>query len=128
VAIAAHRVGDDRELAGDLDSGRSTADHHEGKPLGPLARIACSLSLLERAEDAVAQLHRVPERLEAERDVPPLVVAEVGGLGPAGEDEAVVVEPFTAIEENLPPLDIDVRHLPHQDTGVRLPLQVAPDR
>ena len=55
-------------------------------------RHAGSLGLLERAIDAVAQVEGVPERLQAARDLLPFVVAKVGRLSAAGDDQAVVVE------------------------------------
>ena len=70
--------------------------------------------LLERAEDAVAQVDRVGQRLQPARDVLPLVVAEVGRLRAARDDEAVVADPLAAVEHDLPPLDVDVHHLVHQ--------------
>ena len=122
--VALHRVArEDRELPGDLDAGRPAADDDERQPLVAGGGIGSALGLLEGAEDPVAEVDRVLERLQPARDLLPLVVAEVGRLAAAGDDQAVVVEPLAAVEHDLSPLDVDVGHRGHQRGRVRLALE-----
>ena len=104
--------------ARDLDPRGAAADDHERQPFGARCRVVGALGLLEGAVEALAQVDGVGERLEPARDVLPLVVAEVGGLRAAGDDQAVVVEPLAAVEDDLAPLGVDVGHLGHQHRGV----------
>ena len=63
--IALHCVArEDRELAGDLNSGRAAADDDERQPLVPRGGVVRSLGLLEGAEDLVAEVDRIRERLQ----------------------------------------------------------------
>ena len=90
--VASHRVArQDRELPRDLHSGRPAADDDEGEPLVPGGGVVRPLGLLEGAEDPVAEVNRVAERLQAARHLAPLVVTEVGRLSAAGDDQAVVL-------------------------------------
>ena len=62
-------------------------------------------------------------------DVLPLVLAEVGRLRAARDDQAVVADPLAAVEHDLPPLGVDVRHLGHQHVDVGCcALSAAADR
>ena len=118
----------DRERARHLDAGRAAADDRERQPLRAGLGVGRPLGLLERAEDPVAQVDRVRERLQPARHVLPLVVAEVGRLHPAGEDQAVVADPLAALEDDLPLLDVEVHDLGHQHPGARIAPQRDPDR
>ncbi len=72
----------------------------------------------------VAQVERVGKRLQLAGHLAPIVFAEVGGLGPAGNDQAVVVEPLAPVEDKLAALRVETGRLAHQDGDVR----VAPER
>ena len=123
-----HGARRDRELAGDLDTGGTAADDDERHPLGPPGRIVRALGLFEGAVEAIAQVDDVGERLQATGHLLPLVVAEVGGLAAAGDDQAVVVEAVAAVEDHLPLLGVDLGDLGHQDRGVLAVLEIGPDR
>ena len=123
-----HGARGDRELAGDLDTGGTPADDDERHPLGPRGRIVRALGLFEGAVEAVAQIDDVGERLQTARHLLPLVVAEVGGLPAAGDDQAVVIEAVAAVEDHLPSLGVDLGDLGHQDRGVVAVLEIGPDR
>ena len=82
-------LGEFGDLAGQLDAGRPGADHDEGQPAFALGVVGGDLGLLERAEDAAAQLERVIDGLHAGREGGEVVVAEVGLLRAGGDDEAV---------------------------------------
>ena len=58
------------ERAGDLHAGRAAADDDEGQPLAASSGVGVALGLLERAEDAGAQVDGVVERLQPEGDAP----------------------------------------------------------
>ena len=102
-------LGDDREQRRRPPRRSVRRRRREGQPLRPGGRVVRPLGLLEGAVDAVAQVDGVGQGLEPARDVRPLVVAEVGRLRAAGDDQAVVVEALAAVEDDLPPLDVDVR-------------------
>ncbi len=121
-------LGDDPQLAGQLHAGRAAADHHERHPLRCSIWIARALGLLECAVDPIAQVERVRERLQPAGHLAPLVFAEVGGLGSAGDDQAVVVQPLAAVEDKLAVLDVEAGRLAHQDGDVRVAPERGPDR
>jgi hypothetical protein len=125
---APHGARGDRELAGDLDTGGTAADDDERHPLGPLGRIVRALCLFEGAVETVAQIDDVGERLQTAGHLLPVVVAEVGGLPAAGDDQAVVIEAVAAVEDHLPSLGVDLGDLGHQDRGVMAVLEIGPDR
>ena len=82
-----------RELgdrAGELDAGRPAADDHEGQQRCALGRVGRALGLLERQQDAAADVDRVLDRLQARRERLPLVVAEIGVARAGGDDQVVV--------------------------------------
>ena len=105
--VALHSVvGDDRQLARELDSRRAAADHDERQPLLALGKVLGALGLLVCGVDLITQLDRVAQRLQAEGDIAPLVFTEVGSLRPAGHDQAVVVERLTAVQHDLATLGV----------------------
>ena len=118
----------DRQYTGDLDPGRATTDDDERQPLVSGRGIGRTFGLLERAEDASAKVHRVGQCLQRARHLLPFVVTEVGRLSPTGQDQAVVVEPLAAVEDDLTAIDVDIGHLGHQHAGVRLALEHLADR
>jgi hypothetical protein len=78
--------------AGDLDARRAATDDDEGQPRGTFDRVLRALGFLERGIELAPQMLGVGQCLEAVGRLRPLVVAEVGRLRPAGDDQAVVVE------------------------------------
>ncbi len=94
------------DLARDLHSGRTAADHHEGQPFLLLLGILLELGHLERPEDPAPELEGVVDRLHPGSPARELVVAEVGLPGTAGDDQAVVRE------LELPPVGPHRRHVP----------------
>ena len=71
-------VGEFGDLPGHLDAGGTGADDGERQQLLAAGGVAGPLGLLERAEDAAAQLQGVVDRLHARRPLGEMVVAEVG--------------------------------------------------
>ena len=92
--VAPQRVaGQLGDLAGDLDPGRPGADHDERQP-GTAARlVVVELGRLEGGEESRSHGDRALERLDLRGPVAPLVVAEVGVVRAAGDDQRVVLQP-----------------------------------
>ena len=103
------------DLPGHLDAGRAGADDDEGEPAPPPLRVGLDLGGLERGEDAAADVERAGERLQLGRVRLPLVVAEVGVVRAAGDDQRVVAErrrPVAvrqAVEDDLAPFEVEAR-------------------
>ena len=83
--------------------------------------------MLERQQDATANIERVLERLEARRDHAPLVVAEVG-VGRATRHDQIVVRQFTVSQDQSLAGPVDFAHLGKQHFDVRLAPQNPADR
>ena len=117
------------DLARHLDAGRAAADDDEREPALPPFLVRLDLSRFERGEDPVADIECAGERLQLGRAFFPVVVAEVGVPRSAGDDQRVVVEPFSAptvrkmVEHDLPFFEIEAAHLRQQHADVRLALQ-----
>jgi hypothetical protein len=126
--LALQGVGGDRQLTRDLHTRRPAADDDERQPFGARCRVVAALGLLEGTIEALAKVDRIRERLETARDVLPLVVAEVGGLRAARDDQAVVVEPVATVEDELAALGVDTRDLGHQERGVGAAFKRRADR
>ena len=54
-------------------------------------------------------------------------MAEVGGFRAGRDDQAVVVQAFTPVEDHLAPLGVDIRYLGHQDVHVGAAPECRPD-
>ena len=93
-------VGEFGDLAGHLDARRACADDRERQQLLAPRRIAGPLGLLERAEDASAQLQRVVDRLHAGRELGEMVVAEIR-LARACRDDQAVEGGYVGVAEQL---------------------------
>ena len=66
--------------------------------------------------------------LQAAGHLAPGVVAEVGGLCAAGDDQTVVVQALAAVEHELAALDVEAGGVRHQYGGVGAPAQRGADR
>ncbi len=108
-----YRVGGDGELTRDLDARRAAADDDERQQLGAFVRVIRALRRFEGAVEALSQVDGIRHGLQPVGDVPPLVVAEVGGLRAARHDQAVVVEAVATVEDDLPALGVHVGDLGH---------------
>ncbi len=71
-------LGELRDRARHFDAGRPAADDHEVEQPPALGRIRFGLRLLERQQDAAAQIGGVVDRLEPGRVRGPVVVTEIG--------------------------------------------------
>ena len=116
-----------RELADlpcHLDAGRAGADDDEREPGSAPFGIGLLLGRLERAEDAAADCQRALERLHLRRMLAPLVVAEVGVLRAAADDERVVPDAVLhrnavdRAEQQLACREVEVGDLGEQDAHV----------
>ena len=122
-------VGQLGDLTGHLDTGGSGPDDDERQQLLPAGRVTGALGLLERAEDATAQLQRIVDGLHAGGELGEMVVAEVGLSGTGGDDQAVerghvrVPEQFGAHGLGF---EVDARHVTEQHLGVPLVAQDHP--
>ena len=127
--VSPHGVaGQDRELTRDLDTGRSTAHDHKGKALIAHRNVRRTLGFLEGAEDPIAEIDGIAERLQPRRDPPPLIVTKVRRLTAASHDQTVVSQRLPAIEHHPALCDIDIRDDRHQRRHVGLPLEQVANR
>ena len=90
--IAAEVAPDLGDLARHLDSGGAGADHDEGQELGPAIGVGLELGRLEGLQDLPADRQRALQRLQLGRVLLPFIVAEVGVLRAAGDDQRVVLQ------------------------------------
>ena len=115
------------ERARHFDAGRPAADDDERQQRRPLRRIALALGALERQQHAPPDLERILQRLQARRDRPPLVVAEVRVRRPGRDDQEVVVERAVGQQQSIA-LAVDPDGLGEQHLDVLLPAQDPADR
>src|SRR5688572_18225918 len=78
---------------GELDPGWSAADDDECQQASPLSRIGLGLRLLERDQDAVADIGCIFDLLKAGGEWLPFVAAKIGVSGAGGDDQVIVCEP-----------------------------------
>ena len=133
--VARQRVaGELGDLAGHLDAGGTGADHHERQPLVAPLGIALELGGLEGGQDAAADGQRALERLHLGRMRAPLVVAEVGVVRAARDDQRVVGHRFRCRqiadrpEDHLAPLEVEALDLGEQHAHVAVALEHRPQR
>ena len=119
--------GDLRQRAGQLDAGRTAADHHERRP-GPLGLgVGLQLGRLEGAQNAPPDVQRVAHCLQSRRVRRPLVVSEIGVRHPGRDDEVVVVE-VTVLEQDALLFHLDPLDGAHEDRDVALAPEQLADR
>ena len=133
--VAAQGVaGELGDLAGHLDAGGTGADHHERQPLAAPLGIALDLGGLEGGEDAAAHGQRALERLHLGRMGAPLVVAEVGVVRAARDDQRVIGDRLRCRqtgdrpEDHLAPVEVEARDLGEQHAHVAVALEDRPQR
>ena len=133
--VAAQRVaGELGDLAGHLDAGGTGADHCERQPLVAPLGIGLELGGLEGGQDAAADGQRALERLHLGRVRAPLVVAEVGVVRAAGDDQRVVGHRLRRRQigdrpqDHLAPLEVEARDLGEQHAHVAVALEDRPQR
>ncbi len=102
-----------------LDPGRSGTDDAEREAGLPRLVAPFELGRLEREQDALAQLDRILDALEARGDGGPLVVSEVGVGGAGGQDQ-IVVGKAPAGKQQLALAEIDAGDLGHGHLAVLL--------
>ena len=107
-----------RQRPGEFDAGRAAADDDKGEQRTAQVRILGVLSALERLEDSSTHFGRVLQRLQARRMTLPVVVAEKIVLRAGGEDQRVVAGPDVTTND-LPSLDVEVRHV--SEMGLHVP-------
>ncbi|KAA6406357.1 MAG: hypothetical protein FRX48_09859 [Lasallia pustulata] len=91
------------------------ADQHKtsGSRLRSAGSSCANGGAFERVQDAPPERHRVLQRLQAWRGVRPVMVAEVAGLRPCGDHQAVVRHRALAAQD-LAGRGVDARHRFHQ--------------
>ena len=91
--VAPQRVaGQLGDLAGHLDPGRPAADDDEGQPRTAAHLVVLELGRLEGRQEPCSHGDGALERLDLRGRVAPLVVAEVGVVRAAGNDQRVVLQ------------------------------------
>ena len=112
-----------RDLAGELDTRRPSADDRERQQgVAPL-ELGLELRQLERTEDPSTKLERIVDRLHPRREYRELVVAEVRLRRARSNDEAVELDmrlPAGDLEDHPTTGEIDVHDLTQQHLGVPL--------
>ena len=118
------------DLAGQLDSGGSGSDHHEGQPVLLLGRVGDHLGHLEGTEDPPPQLECVVEGLHPRCEERELLVPEVRLGHPGRHDEAVVgildghAPGHVGVDH--PALEVEATHLGQLHPHVLLPSHDVP--
>src|SRR5262249_7641856 len=77
---------------------------------------------------APPNLDRILDALESGSELLPLVMPEIRVPAPGGEDEIVVVQLSTIVQEGHAPLRIDALHLRQKDFRILLLVEQVPDR
>ena len=120
---------DGGDHAGELGTGRTRTDDDEGQPCIALGIGHRFLRPLEGEEDALPDVDRVADALQARRELLPLGMAEVRVPRSGGDDEIVVRDlERLGVDHDDPPLRIHSLRLGEQDGGVRLVPQQPADR
>ena len=135
VEVVVKRVpGQLRDLSRHLGPGGSGADHHKRQPGLAPRWVRFGLGCLKRGEDPPSDRQRALQRLDLEREAPPLVVPEVGVARAAGDNQRVVLDRYVSIafgkriEHNLVAIEVKPAHLTHHDADVALALEDRPQR
>jgi len=122
------------DLARHLHARRPGADHHERQVLAAPSGIALELGGLEGGEDAAADEQGALERLHLGGMGAPLVVAEVGVVRAARDDQRVIGDRLRCrqagdrSEDHLAPLEIEALDLGEQYAHVAVALEDGPQR
>jgi len=87
--------------AGQLHAGGTAADDDERHQLLALFRVLSDFSELESLEDAVPDVDGMLNRLQARRERPPVVMAEVTVLDAGGNDEHVVAQLAVLVHQDF---------------------------
>ena len=106
------------ELPRHLNPGGPAADHDEGHQCSAPVIIGFGFGFFEGAEDLAAEVQGVVQRLHARRLAPEVVVTEVRGDRPSGNNETVVADGDRVVElgdGELAGDRIDVLHLTQDD-------------
>ena len=120
-------AGDLRQGAGQLDSSRSGADHHESQPGPAHRRVGLAFRLFECQQESLADRQGVFDRLQAGRVELPFVVAEVGVRGARGDNQVVVADRAVAKHDRACRA-VDGDSLGQQHFGVALGAEHPPHR
>ena len=113
--------------AGHLDAGRAAADHDEGEEAAAGLVALGRLGVLERRQDAAADVRGVVDLLQAGRHALPFVVAEIG-VPRAGREHQRVVGQGAIVERDRAALLVDAVHLAQQHVHVGRAAQDGADR
>ena len=116
-----------RQRPGEFDPRRPAADDHERHPRPPPGFIRLALGDLERHQDLLPDVQRVPQALQARRMLGPLVVAEIRVGRARRDDQDVIIEAAVGQQEPLAG-DIHAGGLGQHDGDVRLMPEDPPDR
>ena len=133
--VAGQRVaGELGDLPGHLDAGGTGADDRERQPLAAPLGVFLELGGLERGQDLAAHGQRAFERLHLCRVFAPLVVAEVGVVRAARDDQRVIGHRvrYRQIadrpEDHLAPLEVEAVDLGEQHAHVVVALEHCAQR
>ena len=119
------------DLAGHLDAGRAAADDGEAQPRLPLAGSSRAPPSRTRGGSGCGPPAR-PERLQAGRQLGPLLAAEIAVRGAGRDDQRVVSErhrlAVRAERVDARAFEVEARDLGEQDPGVGLRAEDAAQR
>ena len=111
------------EHAGQLDAGRTAADHDEAEQRLAQARVFRLGRAFEAAEDVVAQRDGVLDMMQRKRAGFGVGVAVVLGRAARRDDQLVVSEAFAVRELQRARGEVDPLHVGHPEARVRQPAQ-----
>src|SRR6202521_5622276 len=100
-------------------------------PVGPpptMTRFSSRLRSLEREQDAPANFGGILDALQARRERLPIIVAEISVACARGEDEIIVRDASTALDQDRARSDVDAADLPEHDGDVPVGADDAADR
>ena len=122
------------DLAGHLDAGGAGPDDDEREPCIARRRVRLDLGGLERGEEPAANGDCALERLHLGSVQLPFLVAEVGVVRAAGDDQGVVPEPVRRrhrtdrAQVQLVRVEVEVGDLSQQHADVAVALEDRPER
>lgn len=116
-------AGDLGQRAGHLDPRGAGTHHGEGEPGVAFRRVDVALGSLVGEQHAAPDLERVFQGLETRGSGCPLVMAEITVRRTGGDNEVVVADVRTVLQENCAALHVDPRGLGHHHGEVVLAAQ-----
>ena len=121
-------TGELRDGARHLHSRRAAADDHGCHQRLLLLGVGRHLGFLERHQETRANLASILDRLQAGRDLRPVVVPEVAVLGAGRNDQTIVCHGIAVGRQHGPAAEIDARDFRQHHVDVPIATQDLADR